>query len=69
MHEYYLFLASSALKLRESKFWAFHKERLETLGYRFSVIKLNKAICIKLCDLLLNPKRTVETVFGRRQHS
>jgi glycosyltransferase involved in cell wall biosynthesis len=67
MREYYLFLASSALKLREPKFWAFHKERLETLGHPFSVIELSKAICIKVCDLLLNPKRTIEIV--RRQNT
>jgi glycosyltransferase involved in cell wall biosynthesis len=60
MHDYYRFLASSALQLREKKFWGYHKKRLGEIGYPFQPLRLAVAIMAKLLDLLLNPKRTVE---------
>ena len=67
MHQYYRFLASSALNFRERQFWAYHKERLKTFGYPLSATRLSKAISVKLLDLLLNPKHTVESLVRRRQ--
>jgi glycosyltransferase involved in cell wall biosynthesis len=69
MRNYYIFLASSAINFRERQFWAYHKERLKTLGYPLSVTRLSKAIFVKLLDLWLNPKRTAEVLIRRRQHS
>ena len=62
MDVYYKFLASSALRFREWQFWTYHKERLKELGYPLSVMRLSKAISIKLLALLLNPKHTVESL-------
>jgi glycosyltransferase involved in cell wall biosynthesis len=69
MHEYYAFLAHSALNFRERDFWTYHKGRLETLGRPLSIIRLSKAVSIKLLDLLLNPKHTVEILVRRYQGS
>ena len=60
LDEYYRILAVSAVNLRGGKFWTYHKERLREFGHPFSGLKLCKAISLKLIDLLLNPKRTVE---------
>ena len=69
MDVYYKFLASSALRFREWQFWTYHKERLKELGYPLSVMRLSKAISIKLLALLLNPKHTVESLLRLRQGS
>jgi glycosyltransferase involved in cell wall biosynthesis len=66
MHEYYRILALNALNFREKQYWTYHKERLKTLGYPLGVVRLGKAIVIKLLDLLLNPKHTVESWVRRR---
>jgi glycosyltransferase involved in cell wall biosynthesis len=55
MTNYYKFLAISALKMRERRFWAFHKERLAQLGYPMRPIRLAGGVLMTLLDLLLNP--------------
>ena len=60
MRDYYRFLAISAIRLREKKFWDYHKERLKEIGYPFQPARLALAIMARLVDLLLNPKRTAE---------
>ena len=67
MDQYYGFLAISALKFREQKFWTYHKTRLSKLGYPFSQAKLAKAIVTTVFGLLLNPKSTFEKLSGSRQ--
>lgn len=67
MDRYYGFLAISALKFREQKFWTYHKTRLSELGYPFSQAKLAKAIVTTVFGLLLNPKSTFEKLSGSRQ--
>jgi glycosyltransferase involved in cell wall biosynthesis len=67
MDQYYGFLAISALKFREQKFWTYHKTRLSELGYPFSQAKLAKAIVTTVFGLLLNPMSTFEKLSGSRQ--
>jgi glycosyltransferase involved in cell wall biosynthesis len=69
MHSYYEFLAKSVLTLRERQFWAYHKERLEALGHPLSIIRLSKAVFMKLLVLSLNPKQTAEILVRRYQGS
>src|SRR5262249_2393612 len=69
MREYYEFLAYSALTFREREFWIYHRERLRTLGCPLNVFRLSTAITLKLLDLLLNPKRTVEIFVARLRRS
>ena len=65
MDEYYAFLAISAVNFRGKEFWRYHKRRLEELGHPLSGLRLGKAVSLKLMDLLLNPKRTVEALLKR----
>jgi hypothetical protein len=67
MDRYYGFLAISALKFCEQKFWTSHKKRLSELRYPFSQAKLAKAIVTTVFSLLLNPKSTFEKLRGSRQ--
>jgi glycosyltransferase involved in cell wall biosynthesis len=62
---YYEFLAISAVNLRGRKFWTYHKDRLREFGYPLESLKLYKAVLMKLIDLLLNPKSTVELLLKR----
>jgi len=65
MEQYYELLAASAVNFRERAFWAHHEKRLKEIGYPLHRGKLAKAISLKLLDLLLNPKQTIDKLFGR----
>jgi glycosyltransferase involved in cell wall biosynthesis len=65
MREYYARLALCAVHFRTGDFWAYHRRRLEEVGYPFSGVRLARAISAKVLDLLLNPKKTSEKVLGR----
>lgn len=62
--DYYKFLAVSVFHHRGRAFWDYHRQRLNETGYPLSRIRLTKDVIAKLLDLLLNPKQTVEKVFG-----
>ena len=62
---YYEFLGASVFEFREKAFWAYHKKRLAECGRPLSYLRVAKVAGVKLFDLLLNPKRTAEKVFGR----
>jgi glycosyltransferase involved in cell wall biosynthesis len=53
--DYYQFLAESALQLRDSAFWDFHKDWLRTLGIPFSPGRLFKALCVAVGRRLSHP--------------
>jgi len=65
LDEYYRFLGISAVNMRGKDFWIYHKERLKQIGYPLDRVRLSKAICAKVLELLLNPKQTVEKVLMR----
>lgn len=65
LNDYYGFLATSVFHSREEAFWQFHKRRLAECGHPFSNVKLAKAVCVKLLDLLLNPKATAGKIRRR----
>lgn len=65
---YYKYLAVSALKLRDARFWEYHKKRLHELGFPLDRIRLSKGVSLKLLSLLTSPKETIE-LFGRRMRS
>ncbi len=58
--KYYDYLAVSMFMLREKEFWAFHREKMESMGHPLSLPRLAIAVCSKTIDYLFNPKRTVE---------
>ena len=65
LEDYYRFLAIGAVNLRGKEFWTYHQGRLKEFGYPLSWLKLCKAVSLKLLDLLLNPKQTVEILLNR----
>jgi len=65
MEEYYALLAVSAVNFREKAYWIYHERRLKEIGYPPNRAKLVKAIILKLLDLLLNPKQTIDKLLGR----
>jgi glycosyltransferase involved in cell wall biosynthesis len=65
LDDYYRFLAVSVFNFRNREFWNYHIRRLEEIGYPIHRIKLAKAICITLLDLLFNPKQTIEKALRR----
>ena len=70
LHQYYGFLAISALKFRDREFWRFHFRRLRELGYPLSAFSLGRAVLALFLDLALNPKHTVEKIaMDRRRHA
>lgn len=68
MDYYYKFLAVGVVNMRGRDFWRYHREKLNSLGYPLDRLKLTQAVLLKLIDLLLNPKRTVEALL-RRAHA
>ncbi len=68
MDYYYKFLAVGVINLRGRDFWRYHREKLNSLGYPLDRLKLTWAVLLKLIDLLLNPKHTVEALL-RRTHA
>jgi len=65
LDKYYTFLAISAVNMRDRDFWNYHRGNLKQLGYPLDRIRLGKAVCAKLLDLLLNPKQTAERLMRR----
>ncbi len=60
LKQYYHFLAIAAVNFKDQRFWNYHRRRLKELGYPLDILKLVTAISMKIFDLVLNPKCTVE---------
>jgi glycosyltransferase involved in cell wall biosynthesis len=64
---YYRFLAANAvLWRRDEEFWRFHKRKLTEAGVGYSRTRLAKAVLVRLVDVALNPKRSIERMFELR---
>jgi glycosyltransferase involved in cell wall biosynthesis len=58
--EYYYFMANSLFELREIKFWRFHMDSLEAIGFPFRFPRLiHEAIRM----MISNPSYTISTIF------
>lgn len=57
---YYRFLAKSAFRRKDEKFWEYHRKRLAECGYSLSRLRLIGAVCEEVADVVLNPKLTIE---------
>ncbi len=64
---YYRYLADSVFRLREKEFWAYHRAKMESIGYPLSLPRLLMAVCAKTIDKLLNPKRTIEGLLKKSE--
>jgi glycosyltransferase involved in cell wall biosynthesis len=58
MKKYYDYLALSAIRFRDIRFWTYHRGKLKDIGRPLDGIKLAAAILMTVLDLLLNPKET-----------
>lgn len=63
MRQYYASLGESVLRRRERAFWTFHKNKMRDLGLPLDYWRLGGVVAIRLLDLILNPKRTVESLW------
>jgi len=67
LDDYYKFLAISAVNFRDGEFWKYHEKRLQDVGHPLDRGRLAWAICMKLADLVFNPKQTIEKALCRRK--
>ena len=63
MKQYYAFLGESVLQRRDKAFWAFHRDKLRDLGLPLNYWRLGRVVAMRLLDLILNPKRAVESLW------
>lgn len=66
LDEYYRYLAIAGVNFRERKYWQFQKARLEELGYPLDRVRLAKAVCAKVLDLLVSPRETLRKILRRK---
>ena len=62
---YYEYLATGVIKFRDKEFWYYHKKRMRDIGINIEYHALSKAIFVKIIDLMLNPKETMEKALRR----
>jgi len=56
---YYRMLAVNSLRLREPRFWQYHKHMLEQIGYALDRRKLARSVLAELVDRFLRPLRSL----------
>jgi glycosyltransferase involved in cell wall biosynthesis len=66
--KYYDYLAASVFRLRKKEFWAFHREKMKSMGHALSLPRLAMAVCSQAIDYLLNPKQTIEGLLKKIRH-
>jgi len=64
---YFGMIATGIINLKGVDFWRYHKAITDEFGCRLLGIRLGRALCIKVADLLLNPKQTLEKIVRRRR--
>jgi hypothetical protein len=57
---YYGILAGGIVRIRDRRFWDYHKKKLDEAGFAFSRARLASVVLSKLCNAVLNPKATLE---------
>jgi glycosyltransferase involved in cell wall biosynthesis len=67
LSELYDSLAVGFVNLKGKEFWDYHLRRLTHAGHPFRRTRLAGAVCMKLLDLLLNPKLTTQRLRKRRR--
>jgi hypothetical protein len=65
LRELYEYLAVGIVNLRGKELWKYYRERLGALGYPVRRVRVAGAVCMKLADLLFNPKQTLEKIRRR----
>jgi glycosyltransferase involved in cell wall biosynthesis len=62
LRDYFSTLAVRAIHFRNKDYWDYQRMRLTQLGFKLYGRRFAKALVLKISDLLLNPKCTVEKV-------
>ena len=62
---YYQFLARNVFEFRGREFWDYHRRHVKALGYPINYVRLAGVASLRLLDMILNPKRTVEGAVRR----
>lgn len=65
LDEHYRHMAIAAVNLRDREYWNFQKRKLNEFGCPLDRIRLAKAICAKVIDLLLSPGETFNKAVRR----
>ena len=68
LDEYYRFLGKSLFRLRERKFWDYHRRELPRIGYRFSLAHLAKGSIFEVMSTLLYPIRVLTRTLDLIRH-
>jgi glycosyltransferase involved in cell wall biosynthesis len=64
--EYYAVLATALVNCKGKEFWMYHHRRFQgEFGHSLFGPALAKAVCLKLVDLVFNPKQTIEKAVRR----
>ena len=65
LSEYFALLGVAFVNFRGADYWNYHRDRLAQLRYGFHDRRMVKAVCMKLLDLIFNPKNTLERMIRR----
>jgi len=65
LRELYRHLAVGVVNLRGKRLWSYYHRRLDAIGSPLSGARTAGAVCMKLADLLFNPKQTLEKIRRR----
>ncbi len=68
LDEYYKYLAIALVNGREPAYWRFQKAKLDELGCPLDVVRLGAAVCVKVLELLFNPRDTLNKLRRRTNH-
>jgi glycosyltransferase involved in cell wall biosynthesis len=66
---YFLFLGTSALKGKNKAFWEFHRRGFASINYSLDQWFLTKWRARAILEYAGNPKRTLESIWGRADNS
>jgi glycosyltransferase involved in cell wall biosynthesis len=66
LKQYYQYLAIAVVNRFPARFWKYHRQRLAQIGLKLKPGKLARAVAVKLIDLALNPKQTVEKAIRQK---
>lgn len=64
-NEYYRFLASKVLEQPGPEFWSYHRNKTQQLGRPIRYWRVAWCLVCKVTDNVLNPKRTIESLWAR----
>jgi glycosyltransferase involved in cell wall biosynthesis len=62
---YYDYLADRAIHFANREFWAYHRNRLASLGYPINSVRLAGAVSLRVLGWFANPQQTLKKVLGR----